>query len=380
MLKLWLKPGLKTLKPTVSRKKRLVSVIVVACSIALGLAIPLVVSVLTSLAASNGMLIRDRIGFEEARKLDAVVFDKTGTLTKGEFKLARIELFDKGLDEREALSLTAALESLSEHPLGKPIVEEAKAKGVELPRVTEFKALPGRGVYGLVDGRRVYVGRFMLLRELGLNVDEAYKAEGANRIFLVVDGEVKASFTLSDVIREESSYAVKTLKGMGVEVFMVTGDDEEVARDVAWKLGIERFFARVTPEGKVDIVKKLQAEGWKVAMVGDGINDAPALAHADVGVAIGAGTDVAVEAGDVVLIRNDPRDVATLLRLSKATYRKMFENILWATWYNALTIPLAGGLLYGWGILLPPALGAVLMTSSDIIVAVNALTLRRFKG
>jgi Cu2+-exporting ATPase len=354
--------------------ERSVTVMVITCPHALGLAIPLVVAVSTALGAKNGLLIRDRAAFESARNVEAVLFDKTGTLTKGEFGVTDVLTFDD-YDEDRVLELAAGVEARSEHPIARGI-----AGAVERPpEVEDFDSIPGKGATGTVDGREVKVVSpgFLEEEELGGGVrdrDEisSLSQEGKTVVFVVVDGEVAGAIALADIIREESKDAIRELKGMGVEPMMITGDSERVARWVAEELELEDYFAEVLPDEKAEKVKEVQGRGLRVAMTGDGVNDAPALATADVGIAVGAGTDVAVETADIVLVRSNPADVLAVTRLSKATYRKMIQNLWWAAGYNIVAIPLAAGVLYSVGILLGPAAGAALMSVSTVIVAVNA--------
>src|SRR5690625_569719 len=365
--------------------ERVVAVLVTACPPALGLAIPLVVAISTTLGARHGLLIRHRRGLEKARDVDIVVFDKTGTLTLGEYGVVEITTL-AGLDVYEALRLAAAVEHDSEHPIARAIVRSAEERGLEVPAASEFEAIPGQGVRAVVAGRVLRMGGPALLRslnvalpsELEVGVERA-AARGQAAIVLLEDDEPRATFAIADQIRPESFDAVRRLHEEGVEVAILTGDTWPVARAVGAELGIERIFAEVLPDEKVERVRELQAQGKRVAMVGDGVNDAPALLTADVGVAIGAGTDVAVEAGDVVLVRSDPRDMPRIIELSRATYRKMVQNLWWAAGYNIIALPLAAGVLAGVGILLPVALGAVLMSLSTIIVALNAQLLRRVR-
>lgn len=365
--------------------ERVVTVLVIACPHALGLAIPLVIAISTTLGARNGLLVRHRRALEEARRLDAVVFDKTGTLTRGEFRV--VEITPRApLTEAEALRLAAAVEHDSEHSIAQGIVKSAEERGLTLPEAREFEAIPGHGVRAVVEGREFRIGGPALLRargialptELEAGVDRA-AARGETAVILLEDDEPLAAFAVADQIRPESYEAVRRLHEAGIEVVMLTGDAWPVARAVAAELGIETVFGEVLPAQKVERVEELQAQGKRVAMVGDGVNDAPALLTADLGVAIGAGTDVAVEAGDVVLVRSDPRDMPRIVALSKATYRKMVQNLWWAAGYNIVALPLAAGVLAGVGILLPVALGAVLMSLSTIIVALNAQLLRRVR-
>jgi Cu2+-exporting ATPase len=362
--------------------QRLVAVLVIACPHALGLAVPLVIAISTTLGARSGLLVRDRRGLEEAKDLDAVVFDKTGTLTLGEFGVVSIAAID-GISDEEALRLAAGVEQDSEHTIAQGIVSEARDRGVEIPPVQSFEAIPGHGVVAAVEGRKLHMGGPALLKRLEPSVPSAIRAagdesqrRGQTTVYLIEDGRAIAVYGLADKVREESRAAVDALHALGVEVVMLTGDAQAVADAVAADLGIDTVFAEVLPDQKADKIRSLQAEGKRVAMVGDGVNDAPALVTADVGVAIGAGTDVAVEAGDVVLVRSDPRDLPRIISLSRATYRKMLQNLWWAAGYNIFAIPLAAGVLAGAGILLHPAFAAILMSLSTIIVAFNAQLLR----
>ncbi|RVU43019.1 heavy metal translocating P-type ATPase [Lujinxingia sediminis] len=360
---------------------RVVTVLVIACPHALGLAVPLVVAISTSMGASSGLLVRDRRGLEEARNLNAVIFDKTGTLTLGEFRVVSMRVAE-GLSEDEALRIAASVEAESEHPIARGIVESARERGLEVPDARDFRNITGKGVVATVDGQEYRMGGPRMVE--GLEMPDALReaaaeaGENARTAIYLIDGErAVALFAVADAIREESFEAVKALHDRGIEVAMLTGDSRAVADAVARELGIDRVFAQVLPEDKADKVKELQSQGKTVAMVGDGVNDAPALATADVGVAIGAGTDVAVEAGHIVLVRSDPRDIPRIVALSKATRRKMVQNLWWAAGYNIVALPLAAGAAYAWGILLSPAVGAVLMSASTIIVALNAQLLRR---
>jgi Cu2+-exporting ATPase len=365
--------------------ERVVTVLVIACPHALGLAIPLVVAISTTLGARSGLLVRDRRGLEEARNVTAVFFDKTGTLTRGEFRVVDITARD-GVTQDEALALAAAVERDSEHTIAQGIVTSAEERGLSIPSAEGFRALPGRGVQATVGARELLLGGPALLRrvegkmnpEFQAAVDRA-AARGQAAITMLDGTTPLAVFAVADAVREESREAVSRLREQGIEVIMMTGDARPVADAVAADLGIDAVFAEVLPEDKAEKVKEVQAEGKRVAMVGDGVNDAPALLTADVGIAIGAGTDVAVEAGDVVLVRSDPRDVPRIIALSKATYRKMIQNLWWAAGYNIVAIPLAAGVLAPWGIVLHPAVGAVLMSLSTTIVAVNAQLLRHVR-
>jgi len=363
--------------------ERAVTTLVVACPHALGLAIPLVVAISTALSARNGILVRDRTVLERARNLKVVIFDKTGTLTKGEQGLVALATSD-GISEDDALAMAAALERDSEHPIARAIESAADERQLALPSASHFEALPGRGVQGEVDGRVLRVGGPRLIEPSGVRVPAEIAAaartwgeRGQTVVYLVEDDRVLAAFALSDLIRPESREAVEQLKAMGIRVAMLTGDSADVARWVASELGIDEYFAGVLPGDKNAKIRELQAGGTLVAMVGDGVNDAPALAQADAGIAIGAGTDVAVASAGIVLIRDDPRDVAGIVTLSRATYRKMVQNLVWAVGYNAIALPLAAGALAGIGIVMPVWVGAVLMSLSTVIVAINAQTLRR---
>jgi len=360
--------------------ERAVTVLVIACPHALGLAIPLVVALSTSITAKNGILIRDRRAFEMIRDVDVAVFDKTGTLTVGRFGVTDIVAY---VPEDKLLGLAAAVEFNSEHVIAKAIVEHAQNRGVKIPQAAKFKALPGRGAYGKVGRSEVYVGSVNLLDELGISVSDPKVLElmrqGKTVVFVVVDGKLAGAVALADIIRAESYEAVRELKARGVKVYMLTGDSEEVASWVAKELGIDDYFARVLPDKKAEKIKMLKDEGYRVAMIGDGVNDAPALVTADVGIAIGAGTDVAIESADIILVRNDPRDVVKAIDFSRKTYAKMVQNLWWAAGYNAVTIPLAAGVLANYGISLPPAVGAIIMSLSTVIVALNSQTLRKYE-
>jgi len=363
---------------------RTATVLVIACPHALGLAIPLVIAISTSLGARNGLLVKDRLALERARELDVVIFDKTGTLTRGEPAVMAVVPADgAGAPDGDGLlALAAAVESDSEHPLAKAIVRAAADRGLSLPVATSFEALAGRGARASVDGRVVAVGGPRLLADGGLEPlggTEPLADEGATVLHVVDDGRVVGAIGLADEIRPESAEAVRRLHELGVGVAMITGDSRAVADSVARRLGIDEVAAEVLPADKAAAVRRFQEGGRKVAMVGDGVNDAPALATADVGIAIGAGTDVAVESAGIVLVRSDPRDVVGAIALSRATYRKMVENLVWATGYNLVAIPVAAGVLVPWGIDLPMAAGAVAMSLSTIIVAANAQLLRRLR-
>jgi Cu2+-exporting ATPase len=357
---------------------RTATVLVIACPHALGLAIPLVIAISTSLGARNGLLVKNRIALERARELQVIIFDKTGTLTKGQPALVAVS----AQDEPELLRLAASVEADSEHPLARAIVAAAKARGIEPSAATDFESLAGRGARATVEGRAVAVGGPRLLTEMGLTPDpatDAWGRDGRTVLHVVADGRLLGAIALEDEIRSESAEAITQLHAMGLKVAMITGDSQVVADSVARRLGIDEVAAQVLPADKAAAVRRFQAGGRKVAMVGDGVNDAPALATADVGIAIGAGTDVAVESAGIVLVRSDPRDVVGAIRLSRATYSKMIQNLAWATGYNLVAIPVAAGLLVPLGIDLPMAVGAIAMSLSTIIVAANAQLLRRLR-
>jgi Cu2+-exporting ATPase len=364
---------------------RVATILVIACPHALGLAIPLVVAITTSLGAKNGILVRDRLALEEAREVDIVIFDKTGTLTKGEFGVVGIATVD-GWDEDQVLALAAAIEGDSEHTIARGIRLSAEERSLSLSDISEFEAIKGRGVKGIIEGQTAYVGGPRLLDMLELELPEKIAQfetlageKGQSVVNLILNGEVIASFAVADVIRSESKRAVEKLHEMGIEVAMLTGDSKAVAKAVSDEIGIDQYFAEVLPEHKDQKVAELQAQGKLVAMVGDGVNDAPALTRADVGIAIGSGTDVAVESADIILVKNNPSDVVNIFTLSNASYKKMKENLIWATGYNVIALPLAAGILAPWGFLLSPAVGALFMSLSTVIVAINAQTMRRMK-
>jgi Cu2+-exporting ATPase len=359
---------------------RAVTVMVISCPHALGLAVPLVVAVSTSLSASHGLLIRDRAAFERARSLQAVVFDKTGTLTEGRFGVTDIlPLADRSADD--CLRLAAALESQSEHPIARAVTRAASERGLEVPPASEFRNLTGRGAEAVVEGHDIKVVSPGYLQSEHLNIGdtrlEEISRQGKTLVYLLVDGKPAAAIALADVVRPESGAAIARLREMGIQCMMLTGDSRAVAAMVAADLGLDDAFAEVLPEQKAEKIREVQQRGLTVAMVGDGVNDAPALTQSDLGIAIGAGTDVAIESADIVLVRSDPRDVAAILGLARATYGKMVQNLMWATGYNVVAIPLAAGVAVTWGVLLTPAAGAVLMSVSTVIVAINAKLLER---
>jgi Cu2+-exporting ATPase len=364
---------------------RTATVLIIACPHALGLAIPLVIAISTSLAAHNGLLVKDRLALESARNLDTVIFDKTGTLTRGLPAVSGIAAAP-GSNETELLAYAAAVEANSEHPLAQAIVNEAKRRRLATLDAADFEALTGRGARARVDGKRIMIGGSRLLTEGNLilppevaKLTNAWASEGKTVLFAAAEGQLLGAFALEDEIRPESKQAVAELHRLGLRVAMITGDSKKVADSVAQRIGIDEVAAEVLPADKASAIEQFRAGGRKVAMVGDGVNDAPALATADVGIAIGAGTDVAIESAGIVLVRSDPRDVVGAIELSRATYRKMVQNLVWATAYNLVAIPAAGGLFLRWGIDFPMSLGAVAMNLSTIIVAVNAQLLRRLK-
>jgi Cu2+-exporting ATPase len=361
---------------------RTVTVMVIACPHALGLAVPLVVAVSTALSAKSGLLIRNRNAFEQARNIKAIIFDKTGTLTKGEFGVTETISFDSNYEEKEILKYAASLESESEHPIAQGIVRSSpKGTSEDKYELKDFNSIPGKGAEGKVNEKDIKVVSPGYLEENKIEIKEKEKidklsGEGKTVVYLLIDNNLIAAIALADIIREESKEAIKQLKEMGIKPMMLTGDNKQVAKWVADELGLDDYFAEVLPDKKAEKVKEVQSRGLVVAMTGDGVNDAPALAQADVGIAIGTGTDVAVESADIILVKNNPKDVVSLIKFSKATYRKMIQNLIWATGYNVIAIPLAAGVLYSAGIVLSPALGAVLMSLSTIIVAINAKLLK----
>tara|TARA_B100000614_G_scaffold131994_1_gene117735 strand:- start:255 stop:1502 length:1248 start_codon:yes stop_codon:yes gene_type:complete len=356
---------------------RMATVMIITCPHALGLAIPLVVSQSTTKSAQNGLLIRNRTAFENARKITTVVFDKTGTLTYGTFEVSQVDTFDGKDGEDGVLKLAAALESRSEHPIGKSIVAAARDRGLEIASVHDFEALTGRGVTGTVDGRTIRVVSPGYLEEQGIEFPgDAQSGGGVTRVYVLEDSTVLGAVSLSDTIRPESAGAIKALRDSGIKCWMLTGDNEETAAAVANELNMDGYFAGVLPDQKQDKIRELQDRGEYVAMTGDGVNDSPALARAQIGIAVGSGTDVAASTADIVLVNSNPRDITTLILFGRATYRKMVQNLVWATGYNVIAIPLAAGVLYGAGIVLAPEVGAALMSLSTVVVAINARLLR----
>jgi Cu2+-exporting ATPase len=363
--------------------RRVVTVLVIACPHALGLAIPLVVAISTTMGAKNGILVRDRLALEAARKIDIVVFDKTGTLTEGKFGVVSIAVEEADV-ENDVLAIAAAVESDSEHLIAKSFLSAVKERDLNIPSASQFEAIKGKGIRAVVSQKMYYVGGPRLLETQDVKLSPKVEAftksageKGQSVVYLILDSKIQAAFALADVVRKESKLAVQELHKMGIEVAMLTGDSKKVAAAVADQLGIDRYFAEVLPEDKNMKVAELQKGGKYVAMVGDGVNDAPALIRADVGIAIGSGTDVAVESAGLILVKNNPLDIVRIIKLSKATYKKMIENLIWATCYNVIALPLAAGVLAYWGILLSPAVGALLMSLSTIIVAINAQLLKR---
>ncbi len=356
--------------------ERMVTVMVITCPHALGLAVPLVVAVSTALAAGSGLLIRDRTAFERARNIQAILFDKTGTLTQGKFGVTDVISFTKNMAEKELLKYAASVEAYSEHPIARGVASATEEKLA----IEGFRAIPGRGAQAKVNGREVEVVSPGYLKEKNLTINderiEKLTSQGKTVIFIIIDSELKGAVALADIIRPESKEAISKLREMGIRCMMLTGDNKQVAKWVADEVGLDEYFAEVLPDKKAEKVKEVQSRGLTVAMTGDGVNDAPALAQADVGIAIGAGTDVAVETADIILVKSNPLDVLAIVSLARATYRKMVQNLAWATGYNAFAIPAAAGALYGFGILLSPAMGAALMALSTIIVAINARYLR----
>lgn len=376
-LAVWLMAG----QPFVFALERMVTVMVIACPHALGLAIPLVVAISTAVSAQNGLLIRNRTAFEEARKITTLLFDKTGTLTTGVFGVTRYESNTNEIPKEEVLRLASALEQTSEHPIAVGIINKVKELNVPVPKAEKFNAITGKGVEAMVEGKSVKVVSPGYLKDKNLSVPEgAFSSKAETVVFILVNEKVAGYIALADAIRPESAEAIKVFKKNGIKVMMATGDNDIVAKAVADELGLDKYFAEVLPHQKVEIVKDLQSKSEFVAMTGDGVNDAPALAQSDIGIAVGSGTDVAAETADIILVNSNPQDIANLILFGKATYKKMIQNLVWATGYNTLAIPLAAGVLYKAGFVLGPALGAVFMSTSTIIVAINAQLLKRKIG
>lgn len=365
-------------QPFVFALERMASVMVITCPHALGLAVPLVVAISTSISAQQGLLIRNRTAFENSRKISLIAFDKTGTLTKGNFGVSKYAAINETYDDQSILKYAGALESQSEHPVATGIMKKLKDDNIEIPNVKNFNAITGKGVEGDVDNKKVKIVSPEYLKEKNISVPEdAYKNEQETVVFVIIDDKLAGFVAMSDEIRKESYEAVKVLKENGLKVYMMTGDNENVAKSVSGELGLDGYYAGITPDQKLEKVKEFQQKGEFVAMTGDGINDAPALATADVGIAVGSGTDVAAETADIILVNSNPKDISKLVLYGKATYKKMIQNFVWATAYNVVAIPLAAGVLYSAGILINPALGALLMSISTIVVAVNAQFLKR---
>ncbi|MBX2933882.1 MAG: copper-translocating P-type ATPase [Ferruginibacter sp.] len=373
-LAVWLIAGY----PFVFALERMVTVMVIACPHALGLAIPLVVAISTAVSAQNGLLIRNRTAFEESRKITVLLFDKTGTLTTGVFGVTRFESVNTEFSKDEILRLASALEQTSEHPIAVGIINEVKEHDVTIPKAEKFNAITGKGVEATVEGKSVKVVSPGYLKDKNLTIPEgAYSSKAETVVFVLVDDKLVGYIALADAIRPESAEAIQVFKKNGIKVLMATGDNETVAKAVSDELKLDGYYSEVLPHQKVEIVKELQSKGEFVAMTGDGVNDAPALAQSDVGIAVGSGTDVAAETADIILVNSNPKDIANLILFGKATYKKMVQNLVWATAYNSFAIPLAAGVLYKAGFVLGPAVGAVLMSLSTIIVAINAQLLKK---
>ncbi|WP_299820201.1 copper-translocating P-type ATPase [uncultured Pontibacter sp.] len=358
--------------------ERMVTVMVISCPHALGLAIPLVVAISTAVSANNGLLIRNRTAFENSRLITTIIFDKTGTLTQGSHEVEQVVSFDQRFPEQELLRLASGVEQNSEHYISQGILRKVKADGIAVPASENFNYLPGKGLEGTVEGSDVKVVGPNYIKEYGIQVPESKAEEGVETVvYVLVDQQVAGYITMRDQIRPESAGAIKVLKENGIKNLLLTGDNERVAKNVSDKLGMDGYLANVLPHQKQEKIKELQAQGEFVAMTGDGVNDAPALAQADVGIAVGSGTDVAAETADIILVNSNPQDIASLIMFGKATYRKMIQNLIWATGYNVIALPLAAGVLYQQGIMVSPAIGAALMSLSTVIVAINAQLLRR---
>jgi Cu2+-exporting ATPase len=356
--------------------ERMVTVIVICCPHALGLAVPLVVARSTAISAQSGLLIKDRTAFENARKISTLVFDKTGTLTLGEFNVVRFDAINGKLGKEEVLRLAAALEQNSEHPIATGILKKSKELNQQLPQLKDFKALTGKGIQANVNGSEVKVVSPGYLKENNLTANLPPASQAETTVYLIVDNHVAGYIALADEIRAESYEAIKTLHSQNIRTLLLTGDNQDVARSVSESLGMDGYIAEVLPHQKLDKIKELQSKGAFVAMTGDGVNDAPALAQADIGIAVGSGSDIAAETADIVLVNSNPKDIVNLILFGKATYRKMIQNLSWATGYNIIALPLAAGVLYNAGMMLSPAIGAVLMSVSTVVVAINARMLR----
>lgn len=358
--------------------ERMVTVMIISCPHALGLAVPLVVAISTSVSAKNGLLIRNRTAFENSRKISTIIFDKTGTLTKGEFGVTRFKSITDHLSDNEILQIAASIENSSEHPIAAGIVRKAKSENLALDEPESFQNIIGKGIEASLNGQEIKIVSPGMLKELGITTPtEAFKTEDETVVFVLIENKLAGFIALADEIRPESFSAIKTLKAKGIKVYMATGDNQIVAKAVSQQLSLDDFYAEVLPEDKQRIIKELQVKGEFVAMTGDGVNDAPALAQADVGIAVGSGTDVAAETADIILVNSNPKDIANLILFGTATYKKMMQNLWWAAGYNIVAVPLAAGVLAGVGIILSPAVGAILMSLSTVVVAINAQLLKR---
>lgn len=363
--------------PFVFALERMVTVMVISCPHALGLAVPLVVAISTSISAQKGLLIRNRTAFENARLITTIIFDKTGTLTKGSHELQEVKVLNNNFDENEILRLASGIEQHSEHYIATGLMRKVNELNIAIPKSEDFKYLPGKGLEGNVEGKEINVVGPSYLKEKGIEITQTKDDFTGTLVFVLIDKDVAGYITFSDQIRESSFEAIQILKEAGIKNLLLTGDNEKVAKKVSDELKMDGFLANVLPHDKLEKVKELQEKGEYIAMTGDGVNDAPALAQADVGIAVGSGTDVAAETADIILVNSDPKDIANLILFGKATYNKMIQNLWWAAGYNILAIPLAAGVLYKWGFMLSPAIGAVLMSLSTIVVAINAQLLKR---
>jgi Cu2+-exporting ATPase len=363
--------------PFVFALERMVTVMVISCPHALGLAVPLVVAISTSISAQKGLLIRNRTAFENARLITTTIFDKTGTLTRGAHELQQVVILNNQFDEKELLRLASGVEQHSEHYIARGLLRKVKASGIIIPKSEKFNYLPGKGLEGIVEGKEIKVVGPNYLKEKNIAVEEINDATAGTIVYVLVNNSVAGYFSFADQIREESFEAIRVLKQAGIKNLLLTGDNENVAKKVSDELNMDGYLANVLPHDKLEKVKEIQSEGRFVAMTGDGVNDAPALAQADVGIAVGSGTDVAAETADIILVNSNPKDIASLILFGRATYNKMIQNLWWAAGYNIVAIPLAAGVLYKWGIMLSPAIGAILMSMSTIVVAINAQLLKR---
>lgn len=366
--------------PFVFALERMVTVMVISCPHALGLAVPLVVAISTSISAQKGLLIRNRTAFENARLITTIIFDKTGTLTKGIHQLQEVKVLNQNFDEKELLRLASGIEQHSEHYISTGLLRKVKELNITIPKSEKFNYLPGKGLEGIVEGKNIKVVGPNYLKEQNISITEAKDEFMGTVVYVLVDKMAAGYFTFSDQLRENSFETIQMLKRAGIKNLLLTGDNEKVAKKVSDELNMDGFLANVLPHNKLEKVKELQEKGEFVAMTGDGVNDAPALAQADVGIAVGSGTDVAAETADIILVNSDPKDIANLILFGRATYNKMIQNLWWAAGYNILAIPLAAGVLYQWDIMLSPALGAVLMSLSTIVVAINAQLLKTKLG